>query len=217
MASHVINDLGRSTVKGGVVVVDNDGASIKGSDTTQTESCGVGIESTVAKIDAESGEIIVFRRGGVSQTALQAVIDKSGFADSFAIRCLSKKASESQKGLQAPGQMLTHYAPDVETYLVRGVDAEGADGNQLVVTATPVDDDRHQIGEKKNGITLDLAKCVVIDFHGILSDLRELQPLAYRDMSEVRFPTYRLKVVLSAKYPTINLLRRPCFCCWLDA
>lgn len=212
LAAHVIKDLGCSSVGGGIAVVDNDKAVAATTTTAAGESaddddhcarndgaadaesgaeasCGVGIESTVAKIDSESGEVVVFRRGGVSQAALQAVIDEGGFP--FKIRCLSKKASESQKGLQAPGQMLTHYAPDVETYLVRGVvkdavndDSRSSDAasSGLVVLGTPVDDNAETVGQAE--LDVDISKCVVIDFQGVLASLRALQPLAYRDMSD---------------------------------
>ena len=154
------------------------------------------------------------------QAALQNVIDEGGFP--FTIRCLNKKAGEEQKGLQAPGQMLTHYAPDVETFLVRKVvqatsasdtaavgdmaagsavyatfvdDAGepipfpveegggggdgGGGGGEAATPASNDDDNEHQR-------QLDLAKCVVIDFHGALSALQHANPLAYLDMSKVR-------------------------------
>ena len=196
LAAHVIKDLGFSTVGGGIAVVDNDKAAAaiadgnasngpKDAGFSDEASCGVGIESTVAKIDSESGEVVVFRRGGVSQAALQAVIDEGGFP--FKIRCLSKKASESQKGLQAPGQMLTHYAPDVDTYLVRGAvdaatDSSSDAASGVAVLGTPVDDNAEALGQAE--MNVDISKCVVIDFQGALAPLRALQPLAYRDMSD---------------------------------
>jgi len=186
LAAHVVKDLGHSTVGGGIAVIDNDNSS------ASTASCGVGIESTVAKIDADAHEIVVFRRGGISQAALQSVLDEGQF--DFQIRCLSKKASESQKGLQAPGQMLTHYAPDVETFLIRdvgvGPSSEGPDSAASAakaVVATPVDDAGAPISVDGQELTttIDLSKSVVIDFNGALSKLKDLGPLAYRDMSEV--------------------------------
>jgi L-threonylcarbamoyladenylate synthase len=216
LAAHVVADLGSSTVGGGIAVIDNDGASAAadvaeeedgdssggsgggGSGGGSEASCGVGIESTVAKVDVETGEVVVFRRGGVSQASLQAVLDEGRFP--FTIRCLSKKASEhDEEGLQAPGQMLTHYAPDVETFLVRELallppsspssSSSSSPSSSVVVRAREVDDDgvvQGGGGEGGAGTDVNLASCVVIDFNRTLASLQKLRPLAYRDISPVR-------------------------------
>lgn len=81
-----------------------------------TLCCEVGIESTVCKIDSEAKELVVFRRGGVSTDALKKALAANASTD-YTIRVLTKTASHKQHQ-QAPGQMLTHYAPTVSTFMV---------------------------------------------------------------------------------------------------
>ena len=102
LAAHVIKDLGTSTVGGGIAVVDNDAASLSASaqqaETASSStgvggavvvaSCGVGIESTVAKIDSAAGEIVVFRRGGISQASVCVCVLRWFSRSTFCARVL---------------------------------------------------------------------------------------------------------------------------------
>lgn len=155
-AAHVMDDLGACA---NLSVIDDAGE----------ESCQVGIESTVAKVVPEARQLVVFRRGGVSERALQRVLDENvgvlgGKYEVVAVKPPQHKseadAHEAEDGVaqQAPGQLLTHYAPDVDTYLIQ------SDATEEMELADATD------------------KWVVIDFGGKLAALQE-RVLAYQDLS----------------------------------
>ncbi|TYZ63463.1 hypothetical protein PybrP1_002563, partial [[Pythium] brassicae (nom. inval.)] len=80
--------------------------------------CQVGIESTVVKIVPEENKLVIFHRGGVSDKALALVLEQSAelLGARYEIVTLQKEVQEnSAEAQQAPGQLLTHYAPDVDT------------------------------------------------------------------------------------------------------
>ncbi|EQC30648.1 hypothetical protein SDRG_11703 [Saprolegnia diclina VS20] len=144
-AQHVINDLG--AYPGGLHVIDNTGASC----------CEVGIESTVAKLVPEEKKLLVFRRGGVSEAALHHVLNETfglGIEVVHAQRVVDDHSTQNQV---APGQLLTHYAPDVETFM-------------LEPSSSPP------------SVTPEMKTWVVLDFHGRLT---ALQPhvAGYLDLS----------------------------------
>jgi len=169
-AQHVLDDLG---AHGSLVVLD-------GGDVT-AGSCSVGIESTVIRVcddnEAEQGsmdaerELVLFRRGGVSENAIRAVLDEAGFVNTKIVAPKPKTAQEEEDetiGAAAPGQMITHYAPDVETWLLKKCERVPSEGSQVVVNSE---------------YTMDLADTVIIDFAGSLSDLEE-RCAAYSDLSQ---------------------------------
>ena len=197
-AEHVLSDLGAHEM----AVID--GGAVR-------DTCSVGIESTVAKIDSENERIVVFRRGGISQRALEAALgdgaegvaryrvevvskvvkvedaeearkageegsgssssssgSSSTTADAAAAGAAAAAASSSQassKGadLQSPGQLLTHYAPDVPTFLVSPVGgsatASATAGSRSLVAFE---------GAGEAGAAISLADAVVLDFGGYL-------------------------------------------------
>ena len=170
-ASHVLQDLGQHdifVVDGGMVGRGDDGGG--GGSATD---CSVGIESTVAKIDAVEKKIILFRRGGISQAQLESALRQGPFSD-FSVEVRAKVVihKEEEVGLkgvgeEAPGQHLTHYAPDVPATLLKVVGKDrAADG--IVVDETPTD-------------TV-WKESVVLDFGGALKSL-EPKCLGYRDLS----------------------------------
>lgn len=63
-AAHVLEDLGQSDI----LIVNGDGAG----------ACGVGIESTVAKIDLERNRILILRMGGVTRAKLRETLAAGG-------------------------------------------------------------------------------------------------------------------------------------------
>jgi L-threonylcarbamoyladenylate synthase len=148
-AIHVYNDLKESDI----CILNSDAEAV----------CSVGIESTVCKIDTKCKELVIFRRGGVSTEAIHEVLLKNGILD-YSITVLSKKASHAPdaEAQQAPGQMLTHYAPDVDTYLVSNLDLE----EDVLVPTSP----------------FDISKAVVVDFGGRLGALSKAC-IGYRDLS----------------------------------
>jgi L-threonylcarbamoyladenylate synthase len=150
-AAHVMTDLGESNI----YILDTE----RGDATT----CSVGIESTVCKIDGDNKELVLFRRGGVSQEALQEVLTANNISE-YSIRVIKKQASHSPdaEGQEAPGQMLTHYAPDIDSYLVSW--------------------DPSSPGSVDASCGLDLSEAVVIDFHASLAHLQE-SAKGYKDLS----------------------------------
>lgn len=63
-AVHVIEDLGSSDI----LVLDGDASG----------ACGVGIESTVAKIDLENDRILILRMGGATQERIRQALREGG-------------------------------------------------------------------------------------------------------------------------------------------
>lgn len=127
-------------------------------------TCSVGIESTVVKVEAAPGDaggrlrVVVFRRGGVSVSSLRAALAAAGFgpdavdvtvqtmhvsgAAGGSTPAVTTAASSAsiEGGAQAPGMLLTHYAPNVDTYLVveaAGAGAGAGAGAELQLAASP--------------------------------------------------------------------------------
>ncbi|RHZ05783.1 hypothetical protein DYB31_001184 [Aphanomyces astaci] len=146
-AQHVIDDLG--TYHGGLQVINNVGHPC----------CQVGIESTVAKLVPDQNQLLVFRRGGVSEAALHDVLNVQRGLDIAIVYAQKVVADHSTQNQVAPGQLLTHYAPDVPTFMVNSIPTP---------TTTPNPSDIHT--------------WVIIDFN---RRLRALQPVvaAYLDLS----------------------------------
>jgi L-threonylcarbamoyladenylate synthase len=210
-AAHVVADLGEHPI--GVLLGE-------GPDDTGPATCGVGIESTVVKVEAgdaddaagrdptaDSGaSLVVFRRGGVSEPQLRAALDGAGLADvSIRFHTLhstkpspapvmpslqpppsapaavsaavalgpadeARVTSEAAGGAEAPGMLLTHYAPSLPTIMLSGI-ADAA------TVAAP--------SEGGSVLTLDprlAGGCAVIDFGGALATLAP-HAAGYRDLS----------------------------------
>ncbi|CBK21291.2 uncharacterized protein [Blastocystis hominis] len=78
--------------------------------------CDVGIESTVIGIDCEKQQIVLFRRGGVSEHAIMSCLQENGMAWSV-WEPVKHVAMEMKEAQVAPGQLITHYAPYCDTFL----------------------------------------------------------------------------------------------------
>lgn len=176
-AHHVLADLGAEDI----CVLD--GGGFEGG------CCAVGIESTVLQVGlpdngATKEELVLFRRGGVSEDALRVALREGGFGevvirtpqqavphteDDGGIDTTGSDAPDPTAPAQvAPGQLLKHYAPDVETRLVLG-------GSKLAAATVP--------GVNTGAaFATPLESCVVVDFHGSLAWARG-QVLAYRELS----------------------------------
>ena len=208
---------------------------LSGHDSTAVNAtCYHGIESTVCRIDVAHGELIVYRRGAISEAALQAALDQEHAAATVAtmlgdaeastgasvhavgagaaafpalkVRIQTKlvpmpagfshgvkgassvaaadtsagaatmpeagagasanaavEARETEAtGEEAPGQLVTHYAPDLPTYIVRVEDS----GHSTHADANTDGDAETEAAEAA------LAKSVVIDFGGSLAWLQ---------------------------------------------
>ena len=184
-AQHVFNDLGTHDI----AIVN--GEHVDATVPQQYDTCNVGIESTVAKVDSATKTIIIYRRGGISEAAIKNCLAHTEYTvqalnkqvphdpsqipvdDVAAVADQDTKVPDTKvehvvanTGEQAPGQCLTHYAPDVATSLLC----------HFGTTGTAMATNVHE------SCTTPLNECIVIDFGG---HLRELQKhvLEYRDLS----------------------------------
>lgn len=85
-------------------------------------SCSFGIESTVLKITKnEKFELMILRKGGVSKENLLESIKELGLSDEIDLNEVTPKHSKPEtEQLEAPGQFLRHYSPDIVSYLYVG-------------------------------------------------------------------------------------------------
>lgn len=149
-AKHVMDDLGTCE-------------NLSILEATEDQCCEVGIESTVVKIVAEERKLIIFRRGGVSEKALVQVLEKNAalLGGQYEVVTIQKEVQmQTKEAQQAPGQLITHYAPDVDTYLYQSNAPEKLDTS----------DDEN------------VCHWVLIDFHGKLATLQN-RVRAYVDLS----------------------------------
>ncbi|CAM9163862.1 unnamed protein product, partial [Hapterophycus canaliculatus] len=183
-AVHVLEDLGGSDI----LILDGDASG----------ACGVGIESTVAKIDAASDRILILRMGGTTQERIREALKEGGeefggisvhagsvaggkapvevAADQEEIGRGSSIVEPAEDEGQAPGlamsrrQLLRHYSPDLEVFRILGF-TPGSTASGRVVGSGEVAD------------LLDMARTsVVVDFAGQLKGLHACA-LAYSDLS----------------------------------
>ncbi len=160
---HVLVDLGHHPI----AVI----ASAAGGDAA-TLPCAVGIESTVVKLwedkmeggTSDAVRLTILRRGGVSMEELAAAVAALDVRVDLAPD-RAGRAREEAEGDEAPGQAVTHYAPDVEAMLVTSSAAYPACPSPLLPA-----------------VPLPLSQCVVLDFGGVLARLAP-SALAYRDLS----------------------------------
>ena len=193
--AHVLADLG---VKG-VHCIDGEfgGIDSRGDD---DRACQHGVESTVVKIEPSTRTIQLFRQGAVTRAMLQKTLDSYAAlgAGLWNVRVVRrtvemhgtdkdkaktvKSCSEIGEGQEAPGQAITHYAPDVPCYTVQSVSGnviKGTDDN-----VTKLANDTADVESLNLTITALLESVVVLDFKGCLHACFSSGPfLAYRDLS----------------------------------
>eukprot|EP01080_Neovahlkampfia_damariscottae_P001085 gene1085-10604_t len=136
-ASHVFDDLSNSEIP--ILILDSN------------EICEIGIESTVVKLEEEESKLYltILRRGGISFEKIEKLI--KNFDEEIIFSSSFKKVKNNTKvGQPAPGQMITHYAPDITTFLVKNI----SEDHDFV----------------KN---LDLKTTVIIDFENMLEKTKE--------------------------------------------
>lgn len=94
------------------------------------EKCSFGIESTVAKIYKENGEVFlrIFRRGGITEEDLGKVLENK------ARIWHQENYSGIEISSEAPGQLIKHYSPNVETFLL----SEGECGDKICEVSSTV-------------------------------------------------------------------------------
>ncbi len=73
----------------------------------------------MVKVDPSTRTLTVLRRGAVSPVDLHKQLLEIGF-DSWVVYCQDRHLSEKaeQQPQEAPGQLIQHYAPDVETFMI---------------------------------------------------------------------------------------------------
>ena len=149
-AQHVYNDFHKDT---DVLIIDGG-------------ECSFGIESTVLKMEIESGErpedpkrykLLIIRKGGVSLENFNQRLAECGLADRTTISQLQRKhAKPETENLEAPGQFLRHYSPDIVSYLYQGGACQSAE--------------------------MDIGKAIVLDFGQIHAEFAS-QAKHYMDLS----------------------------------
>lgn len=192
-AAHVLDDLGEKGVH--VLDGDYDGAAkhvTEDATLSAGASCEHGIESTVAKIDGSSKSIIIFRQGAVTARRIEESLRMIGFQwevravtrtvqMAHAVTCSSSSTHSAStdtdiaEGQEAPGQAITHYAPDIPCF---------------TITSTSFSSSTPATSEQVLVLTrTELANAVVIDYNSQLACLLSDDGnsgtglLAYRDLS----------------------------------
>jgi L-threonylcarbamoyladenylate synthase len=152
-AAHVVGDLGQWP--SGLLVLDGG------------ETCDKGIESTIVRVVRPGGGsnaivVEVVRQGALSVRELMAA-DLGAEVEFRIIR--RETAMDAGVAETAPGQLITHYAPDVESFvLVPGCSGSGGGGGGEIIPE------------------VQLASCVIVDFGGAQAALRS-RAAAYEDIS----------------------------------
>lgn len=115
-------------------------------------------------------QIIVYRRGGVSEFALRKALDDIN-EKSIKINCLENKVdNKTDEGQTAPGQMIKHYAAKQETYLIK---YPSETINKEKITK-----------DNNNNVKIDLDNALLIDFNHHFERLKE-KVKVYKDLSEI--------------------------------
>ncbi|KAJ9446548.1 Threonylcarbamoyl-AMP synthase [Diplonema papillatum] len=129
--------------------------------------CSVGIESSVVKVHADHLEIL--RHGAVSPADMLQALDSMSPPPATPFRVVERdtrsKPKQVSDQMEGPGQMLTHYAPDVPAYLLDPLPAK-------------VEGEAVRCGE----LTFALKQAVVVDYNGAFAALEE-GCAAYCDLS----------------------------------
>ena len=180
-AEHVLADLGEKNVR-----------VINGESTERCldPPCQFGIESTVLKLDGQKKQATIFRQGAITQRQIESVLKSSGidFAVVALVRAVKMHGTEKEEakdpassssstqsgGEVAPGQAVTHYAPDVPCFIIKSL--------ATVTDTEPSSSSR----PSSQPLALDWAQLrdgvVLIDYGGKFSSLAS-KVLAYRDLS----------------------------------
>ena len=158
LAEHVIADLGEKDIH--VLNGDTENYSIY--------TCLHGIESTVLKIDEIQSKILILRQGAVTQHRIEQILRENRI--NWIVEAIQRtvkmetaneinETTDEPIGQEAPGQAITHYAPDVPCVIVKLT-------TDILIST----------------ILSNLKYNVILDFNGKLISLQS-HALAYRDLS----------------------------------
>lgn len=107
-AQHVFDDLGDCP---GLLILD------------PQDSCSIGFESTVAKI-LENGDVCILRPGAVSSLEMKDEFSKNGVEVQVEIKKVAHKVTHKNQTFDAPGQLITHYSPVLESFMLRDLKSD---------------------------------------------------------------------------------------------
>ena len=172
-STHVMTDLGDTD---GLLILEDEKRDEE--DERDEFTCAIGIESTVCSVSPRGDRVTILRCGAVGSHAMRAALLKGG-VDGVDVSIknglpLNRKDTDTEEPAQgggeigatagsiAPGQLVRHYAPNVDTFVISSHTRDvldrpsGADGTHHSHRATEL---LHEGAS-------------VVDFHGQLSGLR---------------------------------------------
>jgi hypothetical protein len=195
-AQHVVDDLGDK----GVRVLDGDILN-------SLVACEHGIESTVIKLDMAVKSILIMRQGAVTQTQFESLLSVNREFCDWSVVPLKRvvhmhksvddvsassvvSASSSppvvEVGQVAPGQALTHYAPDVPCYTLSSMQITRENDSHTIFKCDALDESTLTAPYSKKQMSISEEQLrrsgVVIDFGQQLLHLSNLVS-NYRDLS----------------------------------
>lgn len=177
---HVLADLGSK----GVSVVYGD------SPEHLQHTCVHGIESTVAKLDAPKKTVFLLRQGAITRQQILGALRNSVFVDwgvELVVRSVAMVATDANalvecsalnEGELAPGQAITHYAPNIPCVIAETVQIVNSSSGESSSSSSSCD-------RNMTFSAAELKKTVVLDFGGVLSEVKD-HVLAYNDLSPDR-------------------------------
>lgn len=155
-AQHVYDDLWQEDVW----ILEDDMLHDSQHQQPRDRTCQVGVESTVAKLEASKTDentfvLTVLRQGAVSAADLASSLHD--IRPHVEVRAKTKRATDESVANVAPGQTIRHYSPNVVSYMV-SAEASKMESSEV------------------------LSKAVVIDYGQRLAAWKDMA-LAYRDLS----------------------------------
>eukprot|EP01040_Poterioochromonas_malhamensis_P013089 gene13089-14358_t len=189
-ADHVLSDLGEK----GVNVVNGES-----SEHCYDPPCQFGIESTVLKLEGSHNRATIFRQGAITQRQIESVLKNNGLeielqAVSRTVKMHSTAAdkstpqpsasataqNEENQGEVAPGQAVTHYAPDVPCFIVKSFTEESSSSSSSSRQGDAIDERDITLSSEEL-----LSSVILIDYGRKFESLAP-KVLAYRDLSPAK-------------------------------
>mmetsp|Transcript_2875 Transcript_2875/g.8933 ORF Transcript_2875/g.8933 Transcript_2875/m.8933 type:complete len:391 (-) Transcript_2875:200-1372(-) len=137
-------------------------------------ACTVGVESTVVRMNSAK-HLEILRRGAVSAADIIKALNGAGLDDvAITIRDTRSKYASEAAPMDGPGQLLTHYSPNVPSFLVAPNALPPKSPTSWAVDMTTA--------AGPSAAPVPMEKTVVIDFGSTLADT-QFSCLAYRSLS----------------------------------
>lgn len=94
----------------------------------QEEECNIGIESTVVKI-YENNDVSILRPGAISSIQIDKILKENKIKANVLlikreVKVTEHNVNEISESMDSPGQLLTHYAPNLEAFIIRNLSNE---------------------------------------------------------------------------------------------